>query len=598
MRKNILSFNGGFISREAEARTDINSYQKSCRELYNMIPSIVGTVNKRVGTKYISEIAGTGDNTKVRLITLVVAEVLSYVLEFSNRTLRIRQSNGDYLLVPNSTNIYEVSTPWTSDQLNSIKVAHKVDALFVVHPEVPPQRVFRAGITNWTVTTIPFNWGDGVSSPWSPSQGYPTVAVFYENRLWLAASRQFPQKLWVSSTGDYFDMNTGDEDDDSFDREIAGEGLNAITWMAAARDLVVGTIKEEFVISSPDGKALSNTNITILNQTAYGSKRIRPIVIDKSVLFIDGSGDKIREFNYTFSDDSFSAKDLSVLSPLDNEFIKDIIFQQDPDRIIWVLTESGNLFGLTFDKGQEVIAWHKHNIGAKIDSFCVIPGKKSSDVLFLNVRRAGKNCIELLRKGKSIGEYTGNTVPTFYLDSWKSEQFTQDPSSSTGTTITGVNRLADEQVTVIRLVETNNDPVVTVIGSYVVSSTGTIDLPNYRHFDQQSLLVGVIYYSQLRTVPLELNNPGNATIGSKIHLISANFKLSRTQKSLRYGIGGSYAIHDLNLLNGRHTGRWTGDLQLLGSITENPTISVLSNEPYALGISAISIVFKISESRK
>jgi hypothetical protein len=59
-----------------------------------------------------------------------------------------------------------------------------------------------------------------------------------------------------------------------------------------------------------------------------------------------------------------------------------------------------NLFGLTFDKGQEVIAWHKHNIGAKIDSFCVIPGRKSNDVLFLNVRRAGKNCIELLRKGK------------------------------------------------------------------------------------------------------------------------------------------------------------------------------------------------------
>jgi hypothetical protein len=58
---------------------------------------------------------------------------------------------------------------------------------------------------------------------------------------------------------------------------------------------------------------LSNTNIAILNQTAYGSKRIRPIVIDKSVLFVDGSGDKIREFNYTFSDDSFSAKDLSRL---------------------------------------------------------------------------------------------------------------------------------------------------------------------------------------------------------------------------------------------------------------------------------------------
>jgi hypothetical protein len=38
------------------------------------------------------------------------------------------------------------------------------------------------------------SWGEGVSAPWSPSQGYPSVAVFYENRFWLAASRQFPQK--------------------------------------------------------------------------------------------------------------------------------------------------------------------------------------------------------------------------------------------------------------------------------------------------------------------------------------------------------------------------------------------------------------------
>jgi hypothetical protein len=47
--------------------------------------------------------------------------------------------------------------------------------------------------------------------------------------------------------------------------------------MAPARDLVVGTIKEEFVISSSGGKALSNTNISIRNQTAYGSKRIKPL---------------------------------------------------------------------------------------------------------------------------------------------------------------------------------------------------------------------------------------------------------------------------------------------------------------------------------
>jgi hypothetical protein len=40
-------------------------------------------------------------------------------------------------------------------------------------------------------------------------------------------------------------MDTGDKDDDSFDREIAGEGLNAITWLAPAKNLVVGTISWE-----------------------------------------------------------------------------------------------------------------------------------------------------------------------------------------------------------------------------------------------------------------------------------------------------------------------------------------------------------------
>jgi hypothetical protein len=69
--------------------------------------------------------------------------------------------------------------------------------------------------------------------------------------------------MYSLSKGLNIDKSTGDADDDAFDREIAGDGLNAIVWMAAARDLVVGTIKEEFVISSSNGKALSNTNIAI-----------------------------------------------------------------------------------------------------------------------------------------------------------------------------------------------------------------------------------------------------------------------------------------------------------------------------------------------
>jgi hypothetical protein len=69
-------------------------------------------------------------------------------------------------------------------------------------------------------------------------------------------------------------MNPGPNSGDAFDREIASDGLNAITWFKTNRDLILGTLNEEFLIKSSDGKAISNTNISILSQTSYGSKRI------------------------------------------------------------------------------------------------------------------------------------------------------------------------------------------------------------------------------------------------------------------------------------------------------------------------------------
>jgi hypothetical protein len=64
--------------------------------------------------------------------------------------------------------------------------------------------------------------------------------------------------------------------------------------------------------------------------------------------------------------------------------------------------------------------------------------------------------------------------------------------------------------------------------------------------NQQSVIVGVPYSCRLTTVPLELNNPGNATVGSKVQLVSANFKLSRTQKDLSYLVGYTWSRYDFN----------------------------------------------------
>jgi hypothetical protein len=49
----------------------------------------------------------------------------------------------------------------------------------------------------------------------------------------------------------------------------------------------------------------------------------------------------VREFKYSFADDSFSAKNLSILNPLQDDEIIEMVYQQDPDSIIWMCTTEG-----------------------------------------------------------------------------------------------------------------------------------------------------------------------------------------------------------------------------------------------------------------
>jgi hypothetical protein len=70
----------------------------------------------------------------------------------------------------------------------------------------------------------------------------------------------------------------------------------------------------------------------------------------------------VREFKYSFADDSFSAKNLSILNPLQDDEILEMVYQQDPDSIIWMCTTEGKLMGLTYDQSEQVKAWHEHDV--------------------------------------------------------------------------------------------------------------------------------------------------------------------------------------------------------------------------------------------
>jgi hypothetical protein len=49
--------------------------------------------------------------------------------------------------------------------------------------------------------------------------------------------------------------------------------------------------------------------------------------------------------------------------------------------------------------------------------------------------------------------------------------------------------------------------------------------------------VGLKYESELQTVPLELGDPSQVFTGSKVQIVSANFKMSKSYIGFQYGVG-------------------------------------------------------------
>ena len=214
-------------------------------------------------------------------------------------------------------------------------------------------------IVTATATT---DWALGA---WSDDTGYPKTVSFFEQRLIFGGSTDFPQTIWASESGFYEQFDRGDGDPaDSFIYTIAANKVNTIRWLAPARDLIVGTAGGEFKVGRPTGEPLQPDNVQITQQTTYGGYNTQPIQIGNSVLFLQRQRKKIREFSYRFEDDAYLAQDMTLLSEhITGNGITDVDYAQEPDSIYWAVRDDGTLLGMTYQRQEDIIAWHRHIMG-------------------------------------------------------------------------------------------------------------------------------------------------------------------------------------------------------------------------------------------
>jgi len=204
----------------------------------------------------------------------------------------------------------------------------------------------------------------------SDTTGHPSCVSFFEQRLVFAGTKDEPQTLYFSKSGDYENMTTGTNADDAMVYTIASNQVNKIRYLKSVRTLLIGTTGGEFSVSA-DGTdaAVTPTNVTIKRQSSFGAANVDAQPAGNAVLFLQRAKRKIRELAYNYDSDGYVAPDLTILNEtVTNSGIIEMAYQQAPDSILWCVRDDGVLAGLTYQRTDNVVAWHRHIIGGKSDT--------------------------------------------------------------------------------------------------------------------------------------------------------------------------------------------------------------------------------------
>ena len=301
----------------------------------------------------------------------------------------------------------------------------------------------RASTTSVTATidgpdasagTATVNWRLGI---WSSTTGYPATSTFHKNRLSFAGATDTPQRIDLSRTGDFENFAPTDPDgtvlaDSGATTTLSADTVNRIRWMADdEKGLIVGTVGGEWVVRPNDnGGALTPDNITPSRSSAFGSANIRPARVGRTLVFVQRALRKVRELAYVFEDDGFRAPDMTLVAEhITASGVVEMAYQAEPQSIVWMCLVDGTLVGMTYDRDQKVVGFHRHVLGGYSDAFSLVRAKVESvatipnpagtaDELYMVVNRyingGTKRYIEYM---KGFWSSDNNQEDAFFVDS-------------------------------------------------------------------------------------------------------------------------------------------------------------------------------------
>jgi len=308
-------------------------------------------------------------------ITVVDADTFTYALTAADQTF-----------TPSASSVIEITSRATATVVSMIQGGNFDDPNNPTVPQDPDPTLF---------------WAEAAFSAY---RGFCPASEFFENRLWLAGSKDQPADIFASAINDNFNFLAGELSTDAIKRTV--DSPEEPKWLESKRYLFLGTSGTAISIRSADRDSLiTKNNITTLVENAYGSAALQAEVANDVIVYVQRDGLKVRELVYSQGEDTFIGNDLNLISEdITDSGIVEMFIQKQPNQFIWCIKENGDACLLTYERGQDVRGWARIDTDGKYYSAASIHNG-GEDTVWACVERNGKYCIEKFHPRKDLDWY-------------------------------------------------------------------------------------------------------------------------------------------------------------------------------------------------
>ena len=228
------------------------------------------------------------------------------------------------------------------------------------------------------------NWSE---QSYSVLRGFPGAVTFHQNRLWYAGTIAQPDGLWASKSNQFFNFDIGDaSDNDSIDIRAAIGEVNTIKHLVSNRDLQAFTSTDEFIVPAFVEKPTTPTNATIKRQTPFGASFVRPYVFDGATVYIQGSGEIVREMLFDDGQNAYTGQPISSLaSHLIQNPIQASTLAGGIDRAesyYFLVDANGTLGVFNSNRGEQRFGWTQFTSQGTFHSICTVDTRVYAVVKF------------------------------------------------------------------------------------------------------------------------------------------------------------------------------------------------------------------------